>query len=121
MSVPGPRAPRRPRLSYRRQQMLSLLLLATVPLALFSIVALQRIGEMATADGNARASGAADAVHAILSRNGADLQSLVSSYVTWGQLRSDTAALDTADIAGTVIDFQVARGTAQPLGAPAQP
>ena len=111
MSVPGPRAPRRPRLSYRRQQMLSLLLLATVPLALFSIVALQRIGEMATSDGNARASGAADAVHAILSRNGADLQSLVSSYVTWGQLRSDTAALDTADIAGTVIDFQVARGT----------
>lgn len=111
MTVPGPRVPRRPRLSYRRQQMLSLLLLATVPVALFSVVALQRIGEMATADGNARASDAAGAVHAILSRDGSDLQSLVSSYVTWDQLRSDTAVLDTADIAGTVIDFQVARGT----------
>lgn len=111
MNERGPIAPRRPRLSYRRQQMLSLLLLATVPLALFSIVALERIGEMTTADGNARASNAADAVHAILSRDSSDLQSLVSSYVTWDRLRSDTAALDIADIAGTVIDFQVARGT----------
>ena len=91
--------------------MLSLLLLATVPVTLFTLVALQRIGDMATADGNARASSAATAVHAILNRDGADLQSLVSSYVTWDRLRSDTAAMDTADIAGTVIDFQVGRGT----------
>jgi two-component system sensor histidine kinase KdpD len=91
--------------------MLSLLLLATVPLALFSVVALQRIGEMATADASARASDAASAVRAILNRSGSDLESLVTSYVTWARLRSDTATLDTADIASTVIDFQVAQGT----------
>ena len=109
--MPGPRVARRPRLSYRRQQMLSLLLLATAPLALFGIIALQRVQEMATADGSARASGAATAVRVILGRSGSDLESLVTSYVTWDRLRSDTAALDTADIASTVIDFQVARGT----------
>ena len=111
MRAPVSGAARRPRLSYRRQQMASLLLLAILPVALFATVALQRLGDVATADGNARASGAATAVHAILTRDGSDLQSLVSSYVTWDRLRSDTAALDTVDIAGTVIDFQVGRGT----------
>jgi two-component system sensor histidine kinase KdpD len=101
----------RPRLSYRRQQMLSLLLLATIPLAVFSLVALQRIAYVSTADGNDRASNAAEAVRTILSRDSSDLRSLLSSYVTWSRLRSATAALDTIDIAGTVIDFQVARGT----------
>ncbi len=104
-------ARRRPRLSYRRQQMLSLLLLATLPLCVFSLGALQRISEVSTADGNARASTAAEAVRTILGRDSSDLQSLLASYVTWTRLRESTAALDTADIASTVIDFQVARGT----------
>ncbi|MBI3748581.1 MAG: HAMP domain-containing protein [Chloroflexi bacterium] len=91
--------------------MASLLLLAILPVAFFAVVALQRIGDVATADGDARASGAATAVRAILTRDSDDLQSLVTSYVTWDRLRTDTAALDTVDIAGTVIDFQVARGT----------
>ena len=111
MTVPGPRPLRRARLSYRRQQMLSLLLLATFPLALFSILAMQRVGEMATADASSRANDAASAVRAILIRSGSDLELLVTSYATWDRLRSDAAALNTADIAGTVIDFQVAQGT----------
>lgn len=110
MTARDPSARRRPRLSYRRQQMLSLLLVATLPLGVFSFGALQRIAEVSTADGNARASTAAEAVRTILARDSSDLQSLLTSYVTWVRLREATAALDTEDIAGTVIDFQVARG-----------
>jgi signal transduction histidine kinase/HAMP domain-containing protein len=104
------RAPRRRWLSYQREQALSQLLLAVLPLLLFGALALRQVGIVIGEEADTRAREAARSVASILARDASDLQTLLDSYTGWTVLQADIAADDEADIRSTVTDFQVDQG-----------
>jgi signal transduction histidine kinase/HAMP domain-containing protein len=111
---PGSAAPpprQRSWLSFQRQQTLSLLALAIVPLLVFSVLAFQQAGGVIEREADNRVVNGAVAVRSILGRDASDLQALVDSYATWNTLQADVAAWDEAEARGTVLDFQVGQGT----------
>ncbi len=103
--------PRPGGLSYRRQQTLSLLVLAAVPLILFGALALRQVSSVIVAEADSRAVAAARSVSGLLDRDVSDLQALVSSYAGWNVVQADAAADAEEDLHSVVIDFQVARGS----------
>ena len=107
--------PRLPLPSYSRQQALSLLVLALLPLGLFGAIALDRAAVAVADDARGRVSRAAGSVRAILARSQADLAASATTYATWTVLAEDVAALNTPAIDTNIIDFLVAQGTVDAL------
>ena len=110
---PGARDRGSPRwrwLSYEREQTLSQLLLATLPLLLFGVLALRQAGIVVGQEADTRTRQAAGSVASILARDASDLQTLLDSYTGWSVLQADVAADNEAGIGSTVTDFQVAQG-----------
>ena len=103
---------RRPRLSYRQQQTLSLFVLAIVPVLLGAIVVLGQVDAAIRVETNDRAASAARAVQTVLGDDAASLDALAASYAGWATLKDDIAALRQQAIADTVVDFQVSQGGA---------
>lgn len=103
-------SPQRRWLSYQREQTLSQLLLAVLPLLLFGALALQQVGTVIGQEADTRTREAARSVASILARDASDLQALLDSYTGWTVLQADVAADDEADIRSTVTDFQVDQG-----------
>jgi signal transduction histidine kinase/HAMP domain-containing protein len=103
-------SPRRRWLSYQREQTLSQLLLAVLPLFLFGALALHQVGTVIGEEADTRTREAARSVASILARDASDLQTLLDSYTSWTVLQADVAADDEADIRSTVTDFQVDQG-----------
>lgn len=110
---PGDRDRGSPRwrwLSYEREQTLSQLLLATLPLLLFGVLALRQVGLVVGQEADTRTAQAASSVASILARDTHELQTLLDNYTGWSVLQADVAADDEADIGSTVTDFLVAQG-----------
>jgi signal transduction histidine kinase/HAMP domain-containing protein len=99
-------------LSYGQQQVLSLLVLATLPLAIVVFVVLGVADQVVRAETNQRGLTASRAVQSIMADDASTLDRLATAYAAWQPLQRDVAALDEADIAGTVVDFSVGQGTA---------
>ncbi len=97
-------------LSYRQQQGISLLIVATIPVLLGATIVLGQVNAAVRADADSRALGAGRAVQSILGANAALLGQLAHSYATWSVLRSDVAGLREQAIAQSVVDFQVSQG-----------
>jgi signal transduction histidine kinase len=97
-------------LSYRQQQGISLLIVATIPVLLGATIVLGQVNAAVRADADSRALGAGRAVQSILGANAASLGQLAQSYATWSVLRSDVAGLQEQAIAQSVVDFQVSQG-----------
>lgn len=97
-------------LSYRQQQGISLLIVATIPVLLGATIVLGQVNAAVRADADSRALGAGRAVQSILGANAASLGQLAHSYATWSVLRSDVAGLREQAIAQSVVDFQVSQG-----------
>lgn len=99
-------------LSYGHQQVLSLLVIATLPLAIVVVVVLSVADQVVRAETNQRGLTASRAVQSIMADNASTLDRLATAYAAWQPLQRDAAALDAADIAATVVDFSVGQGTA---------
>ncbi len=103
-------SPRRRWLSYEREQTLSQLLLATLPLLLFWVLTMRQTGIVVGQEADTRTRQAAGSVASILARDASDLQTLLDSYTAWSVLQADVAADNETGISSTVTDFQVAQG-----------
>ena len=109
--------PARPRwtargVSYRRQVILVLLLIAIVPLAVFGFAALRSVEGVVGAEALSQARTAARGVAAVLDRDASDLAETADSYATWPVLQDEVAALELDAAGRDVIQFQVDQGEA---------
>ncbi len=97
-------------LTYRRQVILVLILVAVVPLAIFGVAAIRSVEGVVGGEALAQARTAIGGVAAVLARDAADLTETTESYATWSILQEEVAALDLEAIRRDVIQFQVDRG-----------
>ena len=97
-------------LTYRRQVILVLILVAVVPLALFGFAVIKSVEEVVGDEALTQARTAVGGVAAVLARDAADLDETTQSYATWQILQDEVAGLDLEAIRRDVIQFQVDRG-----------
>ncbi len=97
-------------LTYRRQVILVLVLVAVVPLAIFGTAAIRSVEDVVSDEALVQARTAVGGVAAVLARDAADLTETTDSYATWPILQDELAALDLESIRRDVIEFQVDRG-----------
>jgi len=97
-------------LTYRRQVILVLILVAVVPLALFGFAVIKSVEEVVGDEALTQARTAVGGVAAVLARDAADLDERTQSYATWPILQDEVAGLDLEAIRRDVIQFQVDRG-----------
>ena len=98
--------------TYRRQVIVVLLLVAVIPLAVFGFAALRSVEDVVGEEALAQTRTAVRGVEAVLSRDDSDLHETVDSYATWPVLQDEIANYDLESIRRDVIQFQVDQGEA---------
>jgi signal transduction histidine kinase/HAMP domain-containing protein len=98
--------------TYRRQVILVLLLVAVVPLAVFGVAALFSVEDVVGEEALGQARTAVRGVAAVLGRDAADLGESADSYATWPVLQDEVAASNLEAVRRDVIQFQVDQGEA---------
>jgi signal transduction histidine kinase/HAMP domain-containing protein len=97
-------------LTYRRQVILVLVLVAVVPLAIFGVAAIRSVEDVVSDEAVTQARTAIGGVAAVLARDASDLAETTESYATWQILQDEVASLDLEAIRRDVIQFQIDRG-----------
>ncbi|MDP9484085.1 MAG: ATP-binding protein [Chloroflexota bacterium] len=107
--------PRRPRwrgrgLTYRRQVILVMVVVAILPVAVFGVAALSAVEDVVGQEALAQTGTAVRGVGAVLGRDAADLAETVDSYANWPLLQDEVAKLALDEVRKDVIEFQVDQG-----------
>ena len=98
--------------TYRREVVLALLLVAVVPLAVFGFAAFRSVEGVVGAEALVQARTAIRGVSAVLARDAADLNETTESYATWPVLQDEVAALNLDAVLQDVVQFQIDQGEA---------
>ncbi len=98
--------------TYRREVILVLLVVAVIPLAVFGFAAFRSVEEVVGQEALGQGRTAIRGVSAVLARDSADLNETTESYATWPVLQDEVASLDLDAIRQDVIQFQIDRGEA---------
>jgi len=98
--------------TYRRQVIVVLLVVAVVPLAVFGVAALRSVEDVVGEEALGQARTAVRGVTAVLGRDAADLGTAVDSYATWPVLQDEVAASNLEGLQRDVVQFQVDQGEA---------
>ena len=93
--------------SYRRQLILVLLLVAVVPLTVFGFAALRSVEDVVGDEALSQARIALGGVAAVLDRDADDLAKTNQSYASWPVLQDEVAALALESARQEVIQFQI--------------
>jgi signal transduction histidine kinase len=107
--------PDRPRwrgrgVTYRRQVILVMVVVAILPLAVFGSAALRAVEDVVGEEALAQTHTAVRGVAAVLARDAADLAETVDSYANWPLLQDEVARLALEEVRKDVIEFQVDQG-----------
>jgi signal transduction histidine kinase/HAMP domain-containing protein len=98
--------------TYRREVVLALLLIAVVPLAVFGFAAFRSVEGVVAQEALGQARTAIRGVSAVLARDAADLNETTESYATWPVLQDEVARLDLESVLQDVVQFQLDQGEA---------
>jgi signal transduction histidine kinase/HAMP domain-containing protein len=98
--------------TYRRQVILVLLLVAVVPLSVFGVAALGSVEDVVGQEALGQARTAIRGVAAVLGRDASDLGETADSYATWPVLQDEVASANLEAVRRDVVQFQVDQGEA---------
>lgn len=97
-------------LTYRRQVILVMIVVAILPLAVFGVAALRSVEGVVGEEALAQTHAAVRGVAAVLARDAADLAETIDSYADWPFLQDEVARLALEEVRKDVIEFQVDQG-----------
>ena len=97
-------------LTYRRQVILVMVVVAILPLAVFGVAALRSVEDVVGEEALAQTHTAVRGVAAVLARDAGDLAGTVDSYANWPILQDEVAKLALEEVGRDVIEFQVDQG-----------
>jgi signal transduction histidine kinase len=96
--------------TYRRQVIVAMVVVAILPVAAFGFAALRAVEDVVGQEALEQTHTAVRGVAAVLARDAADLTKTVDSYANWPFLQDEVAKLALEEVRKDVVEFQVDQG-----------